>query len=513
MTTVKVDEVAHVERDGGIDHDADLKQPLDNFNESDAVGYSEYREGLNIEISQQENRRVRWKIDLIILPIFLVTQTLQFLDKTALNYANLFGYQKALGLHGQQFNYLSAMVYAGYFFGQYPCGWLIGRFPAQKVLGISCLLWGATVLILTQCRTFSSALAVRFIMGVFEAAVTPGLTLMTGFWYTRQEIPLRQCIWYSALGWGGIIGSYISMGISKLPEDLTPERWELIFFILGGATCLWAFVIYFLLPDTPSNARFFNERERLVAVKRVAGNETGIKNKAFNTKQAIQAFADPKALLLFASVFAAAIPNGVVNSFSTIIIKDLGFSTTKTTQLKSVGDAIQIIALIIGGAITLNVPNSRLLTATAANIICTVAAACTAYLPRSNTWGRLVSFWLVNTQSVGFTISLVTVSSNMAGFTHRSMASAMIFTAYCWGNFTGPFVVKASEAPTYPTATAGLLAGYSVKLGCHLLLLAYMFFTNRYRERTYGPANKEMSNEAGMQDKTEFENKDFRYVL
>lgn len=44
-------------------------------------------------------------------------------------------------------------------------------------------------------------------------------------------------------------------------------------------------------------------------------------------------------------------------------------------------------------------------------------------------------------------------------------------TAYCWGNFTGPFVVKASEAPTYPTATAGLLAGYSVKLGCHLLLL------------------------------------------
>lgn len=53
-------------------------------------------------------------------------------------------------------------------------------------------------------------------------------------------------------------------------------------------------------------------------------------------------------------------------------------------------------------------------------------------------------------------------------------------TAYCWGNFTGPFVVKASEAPTYPTATAGLLAGYSVKLGCHLLLLgktSYYFAT------------------------------------
>ena len=49
-----------------------------------------------------------------------------------------------------------------------------------------------------------------------------------------------------------------------------------------------------------------------------------------------------------------------------------------------------------------------------------------AYLPRSNTWGRLVSFWLVNAQSVGFTVSLVTVSSNMGGYTHRSMASAMV---------------------------------------------------------------------------------------
>lgn len=525
MTTTKpgVNQLEQQQSEIRSDNQSDVEQRIENrglekpglnpVEEGAAVGYQQYHEALLMEFSDKEVRRVRWKIDAIILPIFLITQALQFMDKTALNYANLFGYQKALKLKGQQFNYLSAMVYAGYFFGQYPCGWLIGRFPAQRVLGISCLLWGFTVLILTQCRSFSSALAVRFIMGVFEAAVTPGLTLMTGFWYTRREIPLRQCIWFSSLGWGGIVGSYISMGISKLPATMTPERWELIFFILGGITMLWAFVIYFLLPDTPAKAGFLSERERLIAVQRVAGNETGIKNKSFNKKQALVAFTDPKALLVFTSVFAAAIPNGVINSFSTIIIRDLGFTTTKTTELKSVGDAIQIIALLIGGTITLNVPNSRLLTATAANIICTVAAACTAYLPRSNTWGRLVSFWLVNAQSVGFTVSLVTISSNMAGYTHRSFASAMVFTAYCWGNFAGPFVVKDSEAPNYPTATAGLLAGYSIKLGCHLILLAYMYFINKHRDNTYGPANKEESNEAGMQDRTEFENKDFRYVL
>lgn len=414
---------------------------------------------------------MRWKIDLIVLPIFFWTQCLQFMDKTALNYANLFDYQKALKLQGTDFNYLSAMVYAGYFFGQYPCGWLIGRYPAQKVLGISCLLWGLMVVLLTQCRTFSSALAVRFFMGMFEAAVTPGLTLMTGFWYRRKEIPLRQCIWYSSLGIGGIVGSYISTGVATLPTNSTPERWQIIFYVLGGATMLWAVILYFLLADTPANAMFLTKRERIIAVWRSSENETGIKNKVFKRKQALLGLWDPKTLLLFTSVFAAAIPNGVVNSFSTVIIRDMGFSTSKTTQLKSVGDAVQVVALIIGGTITLKVPNSRLLTATAANIVCTVSAALMAYLPRSNTWGRLVCFWLVNCQSVGFTISLVTISSNMGGYTHRSIASAMVFTAYCWGNFAGPFVVKQSEAPTYPSATAGLLAGYSIKFGCHLALL------------------------------------------
>jgi hypothetical protein len=44
-------------------------------------------------------------------------------------------------------------------------------------------------------------------------------------------------------------------------------------------------------------------------------------------------------------------------------------------------------------------------------------------------------------------------------------------TAYCWGNFAGPFVVKEAEAPDYKGATIGLLVGYSIKWGCHLALL------------------------------------------
>ncbi|KAJ7669660.1 hypothetical protein B0H17DRAFT_1209624 [Mycena rosella] len=62
--------------------------------------------------------------------------------------------------------------------------------------------------------------------------------------------------------------------------------------------------------------------------------------------------------------------------------KDMRLSTWKTTLLKSVGDLTQIVAFIIGGVITLNFENIRLIAATCANIICVSAAACMAFLSR-----------------------------------------------------------------------------------------------------------------------------------
>jgi hypothetical protein len=46
-----------------------------------------------------------------------------------------------------------------------------------------------------------------------------------------------------------------------------------------------------------------------------------------------------------------------------------------------------------------------------------------------------------------------------------------------------------------------------------LTFLVCLYSVHRHRDRSHGPADKENSNEAGMQDKAEFENKDFRYVL
>jgi hypothetical protein len=61
-----------------------------------------------------QNKSIVRRIDFFILPLFLITQTIQYLDKTALNYAKVFGMEKAMHLKGQEFSLAASIFYIGY---------------------------------------------------------------------------------------------------------------------------------------------------------------------------------------------------------------------------------------------------------------------------------------------------------------------------------------------------------------------------------------------------------------
>lgn len=109
----------------------------------------------------------------------------------------------------------SWLMFSGYMIAQPGWSYLLGRFHAGRILGVSAFIWGVMVLVMVWSKSFSHVMVTRFFLGVFESAVTPGLSLMTGWWYTRGEIPLRQTIWYSAVGWGGMIVSWFPLSISR----------------------------------------------------------------------------------------------------------------------------------------------------------------------------------------------------------------------------------------------------------------------------------------------------------
>jgi len=67
----------------------------------------------------------------------------------------------------------------GYLGWEYPTNRLLQRLPLAKYSSFNIIMWGTVLACLAGVKTYAGAIAVRFFLGVFEAAVTPGFALFT----------------------------------------------------------------------------------------------------------------------------------------------------------------------------------------------------------------------------------------------------------------------------------------------------------------------------------------------
>jgi MFS family permease len=169
------------------------------------------------------------------------------------------------------------------------------------------------------CKNFASLVAVRVLLGCFEAAVAPALLLITGMWYKKSEQPTRIGFWYLGTGTGTVIGALSSYGFQHY-SGATFKSWQIMFLVFGLITIAVGICVFLFFPDNPMTSRLSNE-EKLVAIERLRGNKTGIENKTFKTSQMIECLKDPHTWMLSLITCSSNVTNGAVSSFQATIIK------------------------------------------------------------------------------------------------------------------------------------------------------------------------------------------------
>lgn len=65
-----------------------------------------------------------------------------------------------------------------------------------------------------------------------------------------------------------------------------------MFVVLGLMTVLVGFITFLFLPDTPMKARFLSESEKIVLLKHVVVNQTGMVNKRVKPRQILEILFD-----------------------------------------------------------------------------------------------------------------------------------------------------------------------------------------------------------------------------
>lgn len=112
-------------------------------------------------------------------------------------------------------------------------------------------------------KNWQGMMALRFLMGAFEAGFGPGVPYLLSFFYRRHELGLRCGLFLSAAPLANTFAGALAYGITSGHAAIA--NWRLLFLVEGLPVCACAILAWFFVPDSPSSARFLTEEEKEVA--------------------------------------------------------------------------------------------------------------------------------------------------------------------------------------------------------------------------------------------------------
>ncbi|KAJ6110629.1 hypothetical protein N7486_002864 [Penicillium sp. IBT 16267x] len=466
-----------------------------------------HREDHGVVVDVDEKALVR-KIDWMIMPLMWAAYNLQFLDKVLINYASVMGLLSDTNMQTNQYSYLSLAFYCTYMAFELPTGYLMQRLPTAKYLGVNVAIWGLMTTLNCTATNFAGLMTLRVLLGCFESAIAPALILITSMWYKRPEQPRRFGIWYLGTGTAPMMGALVAYGLLFYTDDKF-KSWQIMFLIFGLITIAVGISIFLFLPDNPMTSRLTHE-EKILAIERLRENQTGIENKNFKWHQFVEVFKDPQTYLIAIIVTAQDVPNAAITSFTSLIIKNIGF-TTKQTELLNIGNGAVSITAILISTWAASRYDQRCFCIIAVLSVGLLGGCLLAFSPADMKAAQLAGAYLIQVEGSALPLVYSLVGANVAGHTKKVSMSAITLMGFCLGNILGSLTFRTNDAPNYIPAKISIVATIAVAMFCTFLLRCYYMWENRRRNQQHeGDVRQE---DSGFLDLTDRDNRQFRVSL
>ncbi|KAF8529063.1 MFS general substrate transporter [Hysterangium stoloniferum] len=415
--------------------------------------------------TEEYNRKLRRKLDLLIPPICAAVYFTQFLDKTSLNYASIMG----LPITGQHFNLVSLAFYVGFLVWEFPTMYISQRTRIAKYLGCNIVVWGGILMLHAAAPTFGGFFALRFLLGMCESCVAPILILLISMFYKKSEQATRISWFYVMNGLTQVFGGFVAYGVSFSTDKAIPP-YKIIYVLLGGLAIFVGICVLIWLPDSPVHARFLTKEERIAALERVRDDQGGTENKHFKKEQVWEALTDVRTWLIVLSTLTTSIPNGALSNFSNIIIKSFGYTSKQTLIISTPGGAVASATTLLCGYYS-DKKGERMLPIVFALVPTIVGSAVLIGLNGSHMKGALLfAVYLVGTFGSALSIIYAWNASNTSGHTKKVTINAMTLVAFALGNIAGTEIFQPKDAPGYVPGKIAILVLLSVQIFISFLL-------------------------------------------
>ncbi|KAJ5948252.1 hypothetical protein N7466_001267 [Penicillium verhagenii] len=463
---------------------------------------------------ESRNKTLVRRVDLVILPLLAGTYTLQYIDKSALGYSAVFDLLSSTHMTSSEYSWLASIFYFAYLIAEYPWNILAQKTRLGKVVSGNVIAWGAMLMITAASTSFTGMAICRFLLGIFEAPITPCFMMIVGMWYTRCQQPFRAGVFYSCNGLGAVVGGVLTYGIGQIK---TIAVWRAIYLILGGTTVCWGILMYVFLPDDIISAKRFSIEDKALLIGRSRLGRTGVINHKIKWYQIREALIDPQVWILFLFTLLNEIINGGIANFSKLIIKGLTDDALTTVALAIPMGGFQIFYILSGTFLASRFRNIRTIVMFI-YLLPTIIGTCLLWKMNHETHkvGVLFGYYICGAYVCSLVLALQMPATNLGGYTKRSTGVALVFLAYCAGNIIGPHAFLAKEAPIYQTGCKLIISCAAAQAILALCLRVLFISRNKKRDRDTTARNEiamGVSQVDAQADLTDFENPNFRYVF
>ena len=362
-----------------------------------------------------ETARIVAKVSRRLIPLLAAGFFVAYLDRVNIGFAAL-TMNREMGFTPDFYGWAAGVFFIGYCLFEAPSNYIMHRVGARIWIARIMVSWGLVAAATAFIWSETSFVALRLALGFAEAGFAPGVILYLAYWVPPAQRARILANFLLAVPVASAAGAPISGFIlSAMDGVLGVSGWRWLFFVEAAPSILLGVACYFLLADSPSDAKWLSTQERDALQAAIA------RDSASDHANHWRALGDPRVLTLGAAYFGIVIALYGLSFWLPQIIEAFGYGLLATSILASIPYVCGAIAMWQWSRSSDKRRETVGHTALAATIG-GVALACAAYAPTPHSSiialsvaavgaiAALPAFWSFTTQALGATDAIVGVA-------------------------------------------------------------------------------------------------------
>lgn len=286
------------------------------------------------------------KIAFRLMPFLMLCYFCAYLDRVNVGFAKL-QMMSDLQFSEAVYGLGAGIFFIGYFLCEVPINIVLHKVGARRWIARIMITWG----ILSGCFAFVQTewqfYTLRFLLGVAEAGLAPGLLLYLTYWFPSYRRARMTVLWFIAIPISGMIGGPLSgLIMDRMSGVHGWFGWQWMFVIEAIPTVLVGLLVLAVLKDSVQDANWLTQDEKNL-VKQELAQDNQHKEGHASVKEFI---ADKRLWLLAGIYFCVVMGQYAITFWLPTLIRNSGISDNwHIGLLTSLPYMCAIVVMILAG--------------------------------------------------------------------------------------------------------------------------------------------------------------------